>query len=39
VRDAEAIALLGRSLNFALAQAGWRLPCRLGPAPMTPTLH
>jgi hypothetical protein len=39
VRDAEAIALLGRSLNFALAQAGWRLPCRLEPAPMTPTLH
>jgi hypothetical protein len=41
VRDAQAITVLGRALNFALAQAGWRLPCRLGPEPFahTPTLH
>jgi len=41
VRDAQAITVLGRALNFALAQAGWRLPCRLGAEPFahTPTLH
>lgn len=43
VSDPQAVMLLARSLNAALASAGWPLPARLGPtsAPgdSPPTLH